>query len=347
MFDGLEFSPREWFFLPLIALLLSTVTTAGLIRYAHKRQLLDQPGKRRSHQVPTPRGGGLAIVFAGLVSGFLPLYLTKYFVLTSIFAILFGSILVATVGWRDDHHPLSAKLRFIVHVISSYLFALSLDVSSAFIFVVVVLSCTWSINLHNFMDGIDGFLATQAIFVFLGMAFLAGKAGHFPFTLSMLTLAAAVMGFLCFNFPPAKIFMGDVGSGALGFLIAAFIWLGYAHGVITLFEGLIITVTFVVDATCTLLLRMMKGRQWYRPHREHLYQWLVRTGSTHTQVVRWYLIWNLGVVVPLLLLSRRFPHQAFSITVGLYGFTIGCWFFGKFFCLNRPKMIKSSNHATA
>jgi len=336
----------QWF-LPLVSLLLSSIITRQLIVYAHKRQLLDQPGKRRSHNIPTPRGGGLAIVLAVLSCSFFPFYKIEKDIFFPIIAIFFGTILIAAVGWWDDHRSLSAKFRFIVHLLVAFLFASTLNGIEITLSALIVLSCAWSINLHNFMDGTDGLLSIQALFVFFSMAVLGWYAEQYPLVISMITLCSAVMGFLWFNFPPARIFMGDVGSGTLGFLIAAFLLWAYAQGWMSLSEGLILISAFVVDATCTLLMRMLKGRKWYRPHREHLYQWMARTGKTHRTLVIYYFLWNLLIVAPFLGLAHYFPAGGNFIAAVLYGISTGIWFYGKKLCLKRPEILKRTAHVIA
>ena len=164
----------------------------------------------------------------------------------------------------------------------------------------------WSINLHNFMDGIDGILATQAIFVLTrARAGCALAIAHNPHSLQIGLFAAATLGFLPFNFPRARIFMGDVGSGALGLVIfVAAVW-QYFSGASAPMSALVVGSAFVTDATCTLLSRMAGGKRWYEPHREHLYQWMTRTGMSHARVTLFYMAWNLAIVLPIIARIER------------------------------------------
>ncbi len=166
-------------------------------------------------------------------------------------------------------------------------------VKDAAVLLVLIGLGVWSINLHNFMDGIDGILATQAIFVLSVLGWLCARDAHNPHGLQAGIFAAATLGFLPFNFPRARIFMGDVGSGALGLMIfVAAVW-QYFGGASAPMSALVVGSAFVTDATCTLLSRMVGGKRWYEPHREHLYQWMTRTGMSHARVTSYYMAWNL------------------------------------------------------
>ncbi|HVH36312.1 MAG TPA: hypothetical protein VM847_19605, partial [Tahibacter sp.] len=216
--------------IPLAALICALVAEAA-IRYAHRRRLLDQPGRRRSHVLPTPRGGGIGIVVAATVV--LALALRPAQPLPAVL-LMPGLVLVAGIGWWDDHRPLRALTRLAVHLAAGVLLAAALwfwsaggDATGGWVIprsdlpawvglalaAVIVLGSAWSINLHNFMDGINGLLTAQSAFVFAMIA-LAGALG-LPHGLGTVpaALAAACLAFLQFNFPFARIFLGDVGSG--------------------------------------------------------------------------------------------------------------------------------------
>ena len=156
-------------------------------------------------------------------------------------------------------------------------------------------------------------------------------------------LVAAVAGFVPFNFPRARIFMGDVGSGVLGLLIALVVLWQMSLPSIALASGIVLGSAFVIDATCTLLSRMLRGRRWYSAHREHLYQWLVRCGHSHTHVVALYMGWNLLIVLPVVCWMNRMPaavapgvalrSAGFGAATGVYAAGIALWWFGKRWCL--------------
>ncbi len=335
----------------LAVALLSYALTWLAIRYAHRRLLLDLPGRRRSHSAPTPRGGGIAIVLAMLAAIVALPAFAGCLMPTGRGRVMMASIaLVAVIGWMDDHRPLSARLRLFVHflaatiVILSGIGAFAIGGSSGGMSPpwawattgIVWLAVVWSINLHNFMDGINGILSAQALFVFASLALLASLGG-FPlyYVLLPLVFAAAVLGFFPWNFPRARIFMGDVGSGVLGLVIAiAILSEGRALAATT---GLVLCSAFVADATCTLLSRMLRGRRWYSAHREHLYQWLVRAGLSHAKVVALYMSWNLLIALPAALWMNRVAQNTVSNeivpAIGVYGLAAFAWWLGKRWCL--------------
>ena len=281
------------------AAVASAVLAELAIRYARRRRLIDLPGQRRSHAAPTPRGGGIGIVVAVLLFGFLPWLPTEPMALPAAAA---AWTLVAAVGWIDDHRPLGAASRFVVHLFAAGLVAgttmLAGGSVSPVAVALAVAAIAWSLNLHNFMDGIDGILSMQAVCVLTVLAFALLLAGRLPAAQVAAVAAVATLGFVPFNAPKARIFMGDVGSGALGLLVgAASLWAWHA-GALDLPQLLVLSSGFAIDATATLLSRFVRGRRWYSAHREHLYQWLVRRGFTHMQVTGMYLAWNLAVAVP-------------------------------------------------
>ena len=341
-----------WLWL-LASFAVSAATTWVALHYARRRNLIDLPGARRSHVTPTPRGGGIGIVIAVLLGLAALAYLLPHMALPA--RLMIAIALIATIGWIDDHRPLPAWLRLAVHFIAVAIWlapligaALSssqqLDTTpwqTAGIIAVLGLACVWSINLHNFMDGIDGLLALQAIFVLLVLAVLCLRDGHVQHGLQMGLWITAIFGFLPFNFPRARIFMGDVGSGALGLLIAvAAIWQLSAQASAPL-SGLVAVSAFVIDATCTLLWRALSGQPWYRAHREHLYQWMTRVGMSHARVVVWYMSWNVLIALPLLYLINRDPgnlSRSVVATALLYVLGIGVWVFARGWCQRHARI---------
>jgi UDP-N-acetylmuramyl pentapeptide phosphotransferase/UDP-N-acetylglucosamine-1-phosphate transferase len=340
----------------LLAAMASSAITALAIRYAHKRNLLDQPGRRRSHTQPTPRGGGIGIVATALAIYAVEAFTLPREALPDLLACIVAIVLVAAVGWVDDHRGLAARWRFAAHalagmiVLAPHVAAAEWRVDILALAAVAWFAIVWSINLHNFMDGIDGLLGWQSLFVFVVLGAFAAFAGAQADALHLFALAAAVAGFVPFNFPQARVFMGDVGSGALGLLIAIGALRAAAIEGVDPWSGLIAVSAFVVDATCSLLSRMLRGRRWYSAHREHLYQWLVRSGRSHARVVGWYMAWNLVVVVPVLCWLQfggrepDAPRGAFA-AAAVHAAGIVIWIYGKRWSLHNVKA--QSRHAAA
>lgn len=341
---------------------VSALSTWAAIRYAHRRRLIDLPGQRRSHAVPTPRGGGIAIVIAILVCGFLPGFAASVAGYPWPLWWLLPPILgVALVGWIDDHGGLSARKRFAMHcvaaawifgaplVLAAYMSPRMVDAGSMNpglaigVALGVTAAIAWSINLHNFMDGINGILALQSIFVLSVLAALMWLHDSSIAAGLLLVWIMAIVGFLPFNFPRARIFMGDVGSGVLGLLIAIAVLWQITIPAIALTSGIVLCSAFVTDASCTLLSRMLDGRRWYSAHREHLYQWLVRGGYSHAHVVALYMGWNLLIVLPVVCWINRTPeataHAAavppsgVAAAAAVYALAVATWWLGKRRCL--------------
>ncbi len=335
------------------------------LRYARRRALVDQPGRRRSHAVPTPRGGGIGIVIAAL-AGILALTHAVP-ALGSPLRLCIALGLVAAIGWIDDHRPLPAGVRLLVHCLAvaiwlqpllAAMFPLATSTPrldsgfwpSAGIVALLGFVCVWSINLHNFMDGIDGLLSLQVIFVLVVLALLCQRNAINAHHLLILMWAAAIAGFVPFNFPRARVFMGDVGSCSVGLLVAvAAIWQNSSPATAAA-SGIVAASAFVTDASCTLLSRMLSGRHWYRAHREHLYQWMARSGMSHRCVVAFYMGWNLLIVVPLLYWMNLRPYGAppksgIGAAAVLYLLAVIVWIGGKRWCLD--KVESERRHAPA
>jgi UDP-N-acetylmuramyl pentapeptide phosphotransferase/UDP-N-acetylglucosamine-1-phosphate transferase len=320
------------------ALLITLLLVRGAIVYAHRRGMLDQPGQRRSHSMPTPRGGGIGVVVAMLICLPGALWSLPAAWPVSVIASATGALLlVAVAGWWDDHRPLPVLPRLGAQLLAVLWFSLTLMATGlSWWWLPLLLGAgTWSINLHNFMDGIDGLLAQQAIFVASGLAWIAWVAAQPALAVAAGSLAAACLGFWFYNRPAAQIFMGDVGSGSIGLLIFAFTAMLWRLEHALLWPALILSSAFVVDASLTLLTRMLRGRRWHAPHREHLYQWLVRSDRTHAQADLAYLAWNLLIAAPLTWLACSHLPIALPITITLYLTAAAVWLTLKRRCLRR------------
>ncbi|QBZ88760.1 glycosyltransferase family 4 protein [Pseudomonas viciae] len=326
-----------WLFVSVAT--VSLFLTAALRRYAMARSIIDVPNARSSHSIPTPRGGGVSIVVAFLLTlallGQLGLVPLEYAV-----ALGGAGALVAIVGFMDDHGHIAARWRLLGHFSAAVwallwlkglaplrLFGVSFDLSWLG-HVLAAFYLVWILNLYNFMDGIDGIASVEALLACLSASLLYVLTGFTDLVWPPLMLAAAVLGFLFWNFPPAKIFMGDAGSG----------FLGIALGVISLqvawvsqdlfWAWLILLGVFIVDATVTLLRRLIRGDKVYEAHRSHAYQFASRQYGRHLPVtlavaainlfwllplaacvVLWQLDGALALIVayvPLVLLAHRF-----------------------------------------
>ncbi len=298
----------------------SAVLTALARRYALRRDLLDHPGQRRSHAVPTPRGGGIGPVLVLLVSGAL-LFASDSTSQPELGICLFGLAAVAGIGWFDDHRPLPAWLRLAVHLVAALMASIALigipQTSMQFASIALgTIVVAGFVNAWNFMDGIDGLAASQAsmvaVIVLVGSllaAWLGGAWWNFA-----LLLLAATLGFLPFNIPRARIFLGDVGSGALGFVVACLLLRSIVTGGLAWPVALLPASAFLIDAGLTLLQRILHGKAWWRPHREHLYQWLVRSGRSHVHVTACYALWTLAAGALALALARSSPAVGGWIT---------------------------------
>ncbi len=274
---------------------LSALITQVLARPGSRLAVLDLPNERSLHDRPTPRTGGLAILTATL-AGWIPLFV-MFGMPRMVLALVAATLLVAAVSFADDRGGVPAPVRFAVHLGAAVVLLLGelwldhaphpgggalpagLGAALAVVFVV------WMINLYNFMDGMDGFAGSMTLIGFgvLGTAFWTH--GDPTSSITCFTVAASAFGFLAFNFPPAKIFMGDVGSAPLGFLAAALSLFADRTGALPLWASCLAFSPFIVDATVTIVRRLLRGEKIWQAHRTHYYQRLVQAGWGHRRTV--------------------------------------------------------------
>ncbi|WP_405242560.1 MraY family glycosyltransferase [Lentisalinibacter salinarum] len=267
----------------------------GLVRrFALQSNMVDVPNARSSHNVVTPRGGGVAIV---LVFTVVLLYwgLATDSALNPLIA-LGGALPVAAIGYLDDRFGMSVSIRMLVHVLASGWFVYWVSPvapvpSLTFVvwdsWVLDVMAVLWMVallNFYNFMDGIDGLAGVEGVTVGFGAATLAMLNGDSQSAFLIALLACSVSGFLIWNWPPARIFMGDVGSGFVGFTFAGLAVVTHDNGALVIWSWLILLGLFLVDAIVTLLRRMIRGDRIHEAHRTHAYQRATRRFGSHRPV---------------------------------------------------------------
>jgi Fuc2NAc and GlcNAc transferase len=314
--------------LVIATVFVASALLTGLIRrIALARGMLDMPNSRSSHLKPTPRGGGVAIALPVLLAtalmlerGQIPAPLAA--------ALLVGGPIIALVGFLDDLHTLSVSARLATQfavvswcvwwlgplpAIDFGLFTLDSGVVSS-IFGVIFL--VWFLNLFNFMDGIDGLAGMEVISVMVFATILVlWQNGEPSAAHLLLTMAAAAAGFLVWNWPPARIFMGDAGSGFLGFFAGIVAWTTIVHHRFSVWVWLVLFGAFVVDATVTLLRRWWRGARLAEAHRTHTYQRLSRKFDSHKKVTLGILFVNVLWLDPLAFLATMRPALGPFVTL--------------------------------
>ncbi|AZF31110.1 Undecaprenyl-phosphate alpha-N-acetylglucosaminyl 1-phosphate transferase [Pseudomonas sp. R4-35-07] len=301
------------FWIAITSIASSMFLTGLLRRYALQRNVLDIPNSRSSHSVPTPRGGGVAIVLGFLIS----LGLMRCFGLIDhafFLASFVAGIIVAALGFLDDHGHIPARWRLLGHFFSA-IWALYWigGVPSITIFglpihlgwiggILAVLYAVWMLNLYNFMDGIDGLASAQAICACSSAAFIYWFLGYEELLWPPIYLALATAGFFYWNFPKARIFMGDAGSGFLGITLAMISLEAVSFSSALLWVWLILLGVFIVDATLTLLRRLVRGEKVYEAHRSHAYQYASRIFNAHIPVTLCIIVINFIWLFPIALL---------------------------------------------
>ena len=282
--------------LALISFVVCAWLTHHFVRPSSRFHILDHPNERSLHGVPTPRSGGVAILTAICLSGIIAYTLFNQG--REPVWIGLAGLLVAAVSFLDDRGSIHPGYRIIVHLLAAFVLLLgglslgSLQLAdrvwvlaSPIDYLISLLFVVWMVNLYNFMDGMDGFAGGMAVVGFGSFALLGWWAEHILFCSLNLLVAGAALGFLRYNFPPARIFMGDVGSSVLGLLAAAFSLWGNRDGIFPFWLALMIFSPFIVDATVTLLRRIILGEAFLRSHRSHYYQRLVQLGWGHKKTV--------------------------------------------------------------
>jgi Fuc2NAc and GlcNAc transferase len=299
--------------------LVAGIATDVIRRYSIKYKLYDVPNNRSSHDIPKPKGGGLSIVLILLITiGYL--FFNHQIDSDISVSLLIGLSLVAVVGFIDDYKNLSISIRAVAYVlaavVSIYLIggvsALSINnypvQLNEFGYLFAVLFVVWITNLYNFMDGTDGFAAIQTICVALFCGVLLFLSANTSYAILLFCLVASTLGFLYWNWSPAKIFMGDVGSCTIGFLFALLSLYTEKAEMLSISVWLILLAPFIGDATFTLFKRIINKEKWYKAHNSHAYQRLYRSGLTHSQLAIGLLGTNIIIIWPFAYFAHTYKN---------------------------------------
>jgi len=332
---SIECSHRMIFVVLIGLFLLSWLLTYWVRIYALKNQVLDVPNQRSSHTIPTPRGGGLAIVISSQL-GFYFCYLFGYLALDEYLGLLVAGLTIAAISFIDDHRHIHPLLRLVTHsvAVAFCLYILRelpiINLGGLVITINWLLGCflfvslVWLINLYNFMDGTDGIAGVQAVLIAIGAIIVLIAIGDYELVVFWGVLLVTVGGFLLMNLPPAKIFMGDIGSCYLGLVIGVLGLITTLNTGVSLWVWPILLGFFVVDATTTLIMRVFRGQKWYVAHRSHAYQILTVRYSNHKAVLKKLILINIIWLYPLAVFTVFFPEAGLYLSL-LALFPVMAW----------------------
>ena len=298
--------------LSLALLLVSAFITRQLVVNSHRFSKMDIPNERSSHLTPTPRGGGIAFVATSLV-GFLLILINSELDRADLLALCCAGVIVAIAGHLDDRQKISgAIIRLGFHALGAIILIVGIGFPSQISLfdrtvntgvissILGVFYLVWLLNLFNFMDGTDGIAASEAIFVCLAGAILNYHVlSDINFISAAIVLATSTLGFLLYNWSPAKIFMGDVGSGYLGIVIGGLSLTAAKQQPDLLWVWIILLAVFVSDATITLIRRLLRKQKPHVAHRSHAYQHLVIRFNSHSKVALIVLATNVVWLLPI------------------------------------------------
>lgn len=310
----------------LLALPLSLVLCGAFRWLALRRQWLDQPNARSSHQLATPSGAGVAIIAAFVITVAVSL-VDSHDWTPAVAVVCMAAVLLALLGMADDLWSLSVGGRFFAYgmlaaLVTGVLLQQSMALHSlrgALVLGAVALGMLWHMNLYNFMDGIDGLAAVQAFITAATAGLLSWVyGGSGSYAVLCFSLAFAHLGFLAWNWQPARLFMGDAGSIATGFLLAALALLGWRDGDLPPACWLILVAPFIADATVTLLQRLWRRENVTRAHRSHAYQILAQRWGSHRAVVFLLLALHAFWLFPLAWLARLALYSPVILVILAY-----------------------------
>lgn len=333
------------FIVSLSSFALVAVLSAGVIRYGPRFGLLDTPVARSAHVAPKPLGGGAALAAPYFLC--VIWFVTSAAISESALAYL-GCLFIVVLGFSDDRWQLSSKVRLPVQFIVSVAAVRAIGVDSVdfgffslseplTLSLLAVLSLVWLCNLTNFMDGIDGIAASQllvtslsCVVLLVGLDAAAGESGEHDVVLTLsVVLAASAAGFLLWNWSPASLFMGDAGSGFIGFALGLLALESLVTQRMSVWSWVLLLGVFIADTAVTLLVRIIRGERWYEGHSQHAYQILSRRLNSHPRVVGGVILINICWLLPLAWVAGILPHYGVLFaTIGLAPLLLGCYRLG-------------------
>ena len=333
------------FIVSLSSFALVAVLSAGVIRYGPRFGLLDTPVARSAHVAPKPLGGGAALAAPYFLC--VIWFVASAAISESALAYL-GCLFIVVLGFSDDRWQLSSKVRLPVQFIVSLAAVRAIGVDSVdfgffslseplTLSLLAVLSLVWLCNLTNFMDGIDGIAASQllvtslsCVVLLVGLDAAAGESGEHDVVLTLsVVLAASAAGFLLWNWSPASLFMGDAGSGFIGFALGLLALESLVTQRMSVWSWVLLLGVFIADTAVTLLVRIIRGERWYEGHSQHAYQILSRRLNSHPRVVGGVILINICWLLPLACVAGILPHYGVLFaTIGLAPLLLGCYRLG-------------------
>ncbi|MFT5140327.1 MAG: Fuc2NAc and GlcNAc transferase [Lysobacterales bacterium] len=303
-----------WF---LMVASLSSILLIAAVFLARRLDMLDLPGDRQVHTTPTFTGGGIGLISALIVSSLLP-FINEQITPLWHQAVLPGLLVLTLVGWMDDRKSLSAIFRLLIQLAVSF-GLLSCIALSGYQFgwlngLLGAIAIVWIMNFYNFMDGSNGMAGFQGLFTGILLAVLFQLKNQPDLMIPAILVAASCAGFLPFNFPRPRVFMGDSGSVPLGFAIGALLAFGLIRDAIDFPQAILVLTVFLIDSSLTLINRVIRGERWYTPHKQHVYQRLIGQGWPHSRVLLLYQAVNVFFVVPVVMLATLYPEYAWPLT---------------------------------
>ena len=313
------------FIVSVLFVFYAGLMTKFFCRLAQNTRLVDRPNDRSMHVIPTVRGGGIVFVALALVALPILCYYTQT-PLSEISTLFFSILLLATVSFLDDLFTLSAKVRFLAQILVAVLAVqamlpenldfLMFSLSSPVLIVpFLIVTLLWSINHFNFMDGVDGICAMQALFLFVSYALLFHFTDSILYQDICLVLILSLLGFLVYNFPPAKIFMGDVGSATLGLIVFCIALIAQQKYQIPIVYWFMLNALFLYDTSVTLIRRMINKEPWLAAHKKHAYQRLKQSGFDTRLILFGQLLVNCSFLILVFLVQDNILSTAPAIAI--------------------------------